>query len=184
MDQERFRDRVLAFAAGAGATVLILSLLALGATLEGIEHGRSAVLPLSAALLAVISATITAVATFQALAPVAQALDEIIDQVATVAAGELKLSFSRVTRQHLPRLADSLDIMTSKVRSSIDNIDAALVFMLAERFKITQAVGEYKATHALPPADPTRETRSPTGRTRPPVTAAADIATKIQSNIH
>lgn len=122
MDQERFRDRVLAFAAGAGATVLILSLLALGATLEGIEHGRSAVLPLSAALLAVISATITAVATFQALAPVAQALDEIIDQVAAVAAGELRLSFSRLTRQHLPRLADSLDIMTSKVRSSIDNI--------------------------------------------------------------
>ena len=42
-------------------------------------------------------------------------------------------------------------------RRSIDNIDAALVFMLAERFKITQAVGRYKAEHALPPADPARE---------------------------
>ncbi len=42
-------------------------------------------------------------------------------------------------------------------RSSIDNIDAALVFMLAERFKITQAVGRYKAQSALPPADPKRE---------------------------
>jgi chorismate mutase len=42
-------------------------------------------------------------------------------------------------------------------RQSIDNIDAALVFMLAERFKITQAVGRYKAEHALPPADPGRE---------------------------
>lgn len=44
-------------------------------------------------------------------------------------------------------------------RQSIDNIDAALVFMLAERFKITQAVGRFKAEHDLPPADPTREER-------------------------
>jgi chorismate mutase len=42
-------------------------------------------------------------------------------------------------------------------RESIDNIDAALVFMLAERFKITQAVGRHKAQQALPPADPGRE---------------------------
>ena len=43
------------------------------------------------------------------------------------------------------------------LRSSIDNIDAALVHMLAERFRCTQAVGELKATHGLPPADPARE---------------------------
>ena len=42
-------------------------------------------------------------------------------------------------------------------RESIDNIDAALIFMLAERFKVTQAVGRYKAEHGLPPADPARE---------------------------
>lgn len=42
-------------------------------------------------------------------------------------------------------------------RESIDNIDAALVFMLAERFKITKAVGYYKKEHDLPPADPGRE---------------------------
>jgi chorismate mutase len=42
-------------------------------------------------------------------------------------------------------------------RQSIDNIDAALVFMLAERFKITQKVGAYKAASGLPPADPGRE---------------------------
>ena len=42
-------------------------------------------------------------------------------------------------------------------RASIDNIDAALVHLLAERFKITQAVGRYKAAAGLPPADPTRE---------------------------
>lgn len=55
--------------------------------------------------------------------------------------------------------ADTMDddkILTS-FRDSIDNIDAALVFMLAERFKITQAVGEYKAKISLPPADPLRE---------------------------
>ena len=44
-----------------------------------------------------------------------------------------------------------------RLRDSIDNIDAALVYLLAERFKCTQAVGEYKATHGLPPADPGRE---------------------------
>jgi chorismate mutase len=46
-----------------------------------------------------------------------------------------------------------------RYRESIDNIDAALVFMLAERFKITQAVGRYKAENGLPPADPGREDR-------------------------
>ena len=43
-------------------------------------------------------------------------------------------------------------------RDSIDNIDAALVFLLAERFKVTKAVGAYKAATGLPPADPGRET--------------------------
>jgi chorismate mutase len=42
-------------------------------------------------------------------------------------------------------------------RASIDNIDAALVHLLAERFKITQAVGRYKAQIGLPPSDPARE---------------------------
>ena len=45
----------------------------------------------------------------------------------------------------------------ARLRDSIDNIDAALVHLLAERFKCTQAVGVYKAAHALPPADPARE---------------------------
>ena len=44
-----------------------------------------------------------------------------------------------------------------RLRESIDNIDAALVHLLAERFKCTQAVGRYKAEHGLPPADPARE---------------------------
>ncbi|MFE7298524.1 chorismate mutase [Streptomyces sp. NPDC057579] len=43
------------------------------------------------------------------------------------------------------------------LRSSIDNLDAALVHLLAERFKCTQQVGELKARHSLPPADPARE---------------------------
>lgn len=44
-------------------------------------------------------------------------------------------------------------------RRSIDNIDAALIYMLAERFRITRAVGHYKAQHNLPPFDPAREER-------------------------
>jgi chorismate mutase len=44
-----------------------------------------------------------------------------------------------------------------QLRASIDNIDAALIHMLAERFRCTKAVGVLKAGHGLPPADPTRE---------------------------
>ncbi|MDP5227211.1 MULTISPECIES: chorismate mutase [Arthrobacter] len=43
------------------------------------------------------------------------------------------------------------------IRSSIDNIDATLVFLLAERFKATQRVGVLKARHKLPAGDPGRE---------------------------
>ncbi|GAA1977850.1 chorismate mutase [Kitasatospora viridis] len=43
------------------------------------------------------------------------------------------------------------------LRQSIDNIDAAVVHMLAERFKATQRVGRLKAEHRLPAADPNRE---------------------------
>lgn len=51
------------------------------------------------------------------------------------------------------------DTQLEQYRESIDNIDAALVFILAERFKVTQAVGRYKAASGLPPADPGREDR-------------------------
>ena len=43
------------------------------------------------------------------------------------------------------------------LRGSIDNIDAALIHMLAERFRCTKAVGELKARAAMPAADPQRE---------------------------
>ncbi len=44
-----------------------------------------------------------------------------------------------------------------RLRASIDNLDAALVHLLAERFTCTQQVGQLKALHGLPPADPARE---------------------------
>ena len=43
------------------------------------------------------------------------------------------------------------------IRQSIDNIDAAVIHMLAERFKFTQQVGALKAEHGFPAADPERE---------------------------
>ncbi|MCU1402525.1 MAG: chorismate mutase [Microbacteriaceae bacterium] len=45
----------------------------------------------------------------------------------------------------------------SSLRNSIDNIDAALVHLLAERFKCTQQVGRLKASNGMPAADPIRE---------------------------
>lgn len=54
---------------------------------------------------------------------------------------------------------DEADPVLASYRKSIDNIDAALIHILAERFRITQAVGLYKAENDLPPADPAREER-------------------------
>ena len=51
------------------------------------------------------------------------------------------------------------DAVLATYRKSIDNIDAALIHMLAERFRITQAVGEYKAQVGLAASDPGREAR-------------------------
>jgi chorismate mutase len=45
----------------------------------------------------------------------------------------------------------------TSIRGSIDNIDAAIVHMLAERFKFTQQVGRLKARGGLPASDPERE---------------------------
>jgi monofunctional chorismate mutase len=44
-----------------------------------------------------------------------------------------------------------------RLRDSIDNIDAALIYLLAERFKCTQQVGRLKARIGLPASDPGRE---------------------------
>ena len=44
-----------------------------------------------------------------------------------------------------------------RLRSSIDNLDAALIHLLAERFKCTEQVGRLKAHSGMPPADPDRE---------------------------
>ena len=45
----------------------------------------------------------------------------------------------------------------TQLRGSIDNLDAAIVHLLAERFKCTQEVGILKARAGMPPADPQRE---------------------------
>lgn len=44
-----------------------------------------------------------------------------------------------------------------EMRKSIDNIDNSIIAMLAERFKITDRVGLYKAENDLPLKDENRE---------------------------
>ena len=51
------------------------------------------------------------------------------------------------------------DQVLASFRKSIDNIDAALIHILAERFRITKEVGAYKARTGMAPADPGREER-------------------------
>ena len=66
----------------------------------------------------------------------------------------------------IPALAPSLghtllavqhDEVLDGYRTSIDNIDAALINLLAERFKVTRMVGAHKASVGMAPADPDRE---------------------------
>ena len=45
----------------------------------------------------------------------------------------------------------------NQYRGSIDNLDAALIHIMAERFRVTKAVGKLKAEHDFPPSDPDRE---------------------------
>ncbi|MGC5628730.1 chorismate mutase [Georgenia sp. Z1344] len=54
---------------------------------------------------------------------------------------------------------DDLPEGLRSARATIDNIDAALIHLLAERFRCTQAVGRLKAEQGLPPSDPGREER-------------------------
>ena len=45
----------------------------------------------------------------------------------------------------------------AELRHSIDNIDAAVLHLLAERFKCTRKVGALKGRLGMPAADPVRE---------------------------
>lgn len=49
------------------------------------------------------------------------------------------------------------ELRLAELRQSIDNIDAALIYMLSERFSCTQKVGILKAKAKLPSADLSRE---------------------------
>jgi chorismate mutase len=53
---------------------------------------------------------------------------------------------------------EAVEVLTS-LRGSIDNLDAAIIHLLAERFKCTQKVGALKAAHGMPASDPAREAR-------------------------
>jgi chorismate mutase len=54
-------------------------------------------------------------------------------------------------------MQDDIKTALTAFRNSIDNLDAAMIYLMAERFKLTQKVGEFKRDHDLPPADPGRE---------------------------
>jgi chorismate mutase len=57
----------------------------------------------------------------------------------------------------MAEMDDETRALLAELRQSIDNIDAALIHLLAERFKATQRVGRLKAARGLPPSDPERE---------------------------
>jgi len=60
------------------------------------------------------------------------------------------------TAKRAPRAA-TIPEELKLLRRSIDNLDSALICLLAERFQITEKVGHLKAVHSLPAVDPKRE---------------------------
>lgn len=62
-------------------------------------------------------------------------------------------------RDGAPASEESVPAELADERRTIDNIDAALIHILAERFRCTQRVGHIKAQKGLPAADPEREAR-------------------------
>ncbi len=54
-------------------------------------------------------------------------------------------------------MSETIPAELAQARGTIDNIDAALIHLLAERFKCTQRVGHIKADLGLPASDPGRE---------------------------
>lgn len=58
---------------------------------------------------------------------------------------------------NIPDDVERARVLLADLRASIDRMDAAIVYLLAERFRCTEAVSRLKAEHDLPPADLTRE---------------------------
>ena len=62
------------------------------------------------------------------------------------------------------------------LRRSIDNLDGAIVYLLAERFRLTTRVGIIKARDGLPASDPGREQWQTERLTRIAEEAGLDVA--------
>lgn len=56
-------------------------------------------------------------------------------------------------------MTDDVAQQLASYRRTIDNLDSALLYILAERFRCTEHVGHLKAEQALPAVDNERERR-------------------------
>ncbi|HUG86065.1 MAG TPA: chorismate mutase [Euzebya sp.] len=52
-----------------------------------------------------------------------------------------------------------IDDVLAQLRVRIDELDAALITLMKNRFEVTRKVGAHKRAVGLPPADPSREQR-------------------------
>ncbi|MDG1996775.1 MAG: chorismate mutase [Emcibacteraceae bacterium] len=80
---------------------------------------------------------------------------------------------------------DQAQVQLKEYRNSIDNIDAAVIRLLAERFKITKEVGVLKANNDLPPKDHNREAEQRARLSKISVDAGLDLnfTTKLHAFI-
>lgn len=83
-------------------------------------------------------------------------LDNPAEQQPAPAAAAEPAATPAATAAPTPREEPALAEL-ARIRHSIDNLDAALIHILAERFRYTQRVGRLKADANLPASDPARE---------------------------
>jgi chorismate mutase len=63
----------------------------------------------------------------------------------------------RSRNRNVSQPSDSFNDSLLEYRAQLDAVDAQLISLLAARFSITSKIGELKARHCAPAADPTRE---------------------------
>jgi len=61
--------------------------------------------------------------------------------------------------EDIQMMTDDAAGQLASYRTTIDNLDSALLYILAERFRCTEQVGHLKAKQALPAIDNERERR-------------------------
>ncbi len=118
MEGFSFKSRAVAFALAAGAIAFILALIA-GAKLDGDGEGLSLAL-----IVALICGTLCWASAQRAIAGAAEAVDAVAARLSAAATGDLTSPAPPAIARALPQVAHQLDEMFSRMRATLDSVNA------------------------------------------------------------